>query len=156
MGRLEEAESFLGPFLEQFGVNEVALMEMAQIAEARKDWSEALIRWQRLKSKFPMFQPGYRGVIGVLRQLGKTDEIDRVLLELIDRFPDELGHALDYAENAYALGGKLEVARRWASVLERFSNCETAYRHRADALSALGQEEAAAAIRAEYQARFAT
>lgn len=154
-GALDEAEALLLPYIERFGVQEVTLMELARIAEARGDWAEALTRWHRVKSKFPMFGEGYRGVIGALKQTGQNDGVAAVLCELMDRFPDEIGRALDYAREAYGGGDNAEIARRWAIVRERFPDCEAAYRGGADALAALGQEDAAVAIRAEHKARFA-
>jgi tetratricopeptide (TPR) repeat protein len=155
MGRLDQAEALLGPFIDRFGVKEVTLMELARIAEGRNDWVEAVTRWQRVKRSFPLLGEGYWGVISALKQSGRKDGVDAVLCELIDRFPDDLGAALEYAQSAREGGDTVESARRWAAVRERFPDCEAAYRNGADALAALGQADAAAAVRAEHKVRFA-
>ena len=155
MGRLDEAEALLRPFIERFGVQEVTLMELARIAEARNDWVEAITRWQRVKRSFPLLAEGYRGVIGALKKSGQKEGVDALLCELVERFPDDLGSALEYAQSAQESGDAVEIARRWLVVRERFPDCEAAYRNGADALAADGQADAATAIWAEHKARFA-
>jgi tetratricopeptide (TPR) repeat protein len=154
MGHPDEAEAVLVPFVERFGLQEITAMELARIAEDRGDLATALARWQRVKRIFPMLDQGYRGVIQVLKKIGEKDGVDTILCEMIERFPDDVRPAADYARNAAEQRDKPETARRWAMVVERFPECESAYRHAGDALDAIGQADAAAAIRADHKARF--
>ncbi len=155
LGRFDEAEALLIAFNDRFGLRVMNLIELASIAEAREDWIEALARWQRVKDRFPMMGEPYRGIIRVLQQTDHHYAVDAVLRERVERFPDELGVHIDYAQNAYEGGDKIEIARRWNTIREHFPDCEMAYRNSANALAEIGRDEEAAAIRQEHQARFA-
>ena len=154
MGRLDEAETILQQFVDRFGVQEATIMELARVAEDREDWPEALTRWQQIRRRFPMLAEGYRGEIRALGKCGRADATDAIRFELMTRFNEELGFALDYARSAYEGGDKSEIARRWEIVRQNFPDYEAAYSNGVEALTALGQEAAAAALRAEQSIRF--
>ena len=154
IGRFDEAEALLQDFQNRFGSQIVILIELARIAEGRGTWEEAINRWQLVKAKFPMTHAGYHGQIQALKSNGQTAAVDAVMRELMDRFPDELALALDYANNAYAGADYQEIAHRWVMITERFPNCEIAYNRGADAFAALGNDASAAALLAEAAKRF--
>jgi tetratricopeptide (TPR) repeat protein len=156
MGRVDEAEALLQPFVERFGVQEGPLFELARIAEDRGNWAEAIKRWQRVKNSFPMNMTGYLGQIEIFKMSGLKADAERVLGEMVDRLPEELLPATSYAAMAQEANDNAEAVRRWLGVIDRFPDYEPAYHHRAVALAALGQEDAAAALRAEHSKRFPT
>jgi tetratricopeptide (TPR) repeat protein len=154
-GRADDAEALLLPFVQQFGVEYAALIELAEIAADRGDAAEAIKRWQRIKNGFPLMNGGYLGQIGVLKKFGRTAEVEAVLFEAMDRMPGELWPAVDYANAAGEVGDHAESARRWSMVIERFPDCESAFRNRAHALAMLGRNDEADALKAEHATRFA-
>lgn len=153
MGRLDEAEAILQPFVGRFGVQEMPLMELARIAEAREDWDEAIRRWQRVKNSFPLMMEGYLRQIDNFKKVGRTDHIESVLCEVIERFPDALGPAQDYALIAQERGDPVEAAQRWLMVVQRFPDCEIAYFHGAKTLTAANRNEEAEALLAAWERR---
>ncbi len=150
IGRFDDAEAVLVPFINRFGVQEVTMMELALIAEGREDWEQAITRWARVKNKFPMLTTGYQRQISALKHLGRMSAIDEVMLELIDRFPDALWAARDYAAFADEMGDKAEFARRWTMVVQRFPDSEAAFTRAADALREIGQVKEADKLLAEH------
>lgn len=154
IGRGADAEALLRPFIDQYGVREVILLELAAIAEDKGDLEEALKRYEALINKFPMFQPGYHGAIKTLELLGRENEADAMRLRLAHRFQDELWPWAEWARNAGRLGDGNEVAVRWHIVRERFPGSEEAWREEANAFAALGRGDEADTLRSEYKARF--
>jgi hypothetical protein len=98
---------------------------------------------------------GYLSLIKVLKKRGDSSGVEAVLYEAIDRLPDDLWAAREYAEFSQGSGDNEEIARRWLMVADRFPDCEIAYKRGADALTELGRTDEAAELRAEWARRTA-
>lgn len=122
LGRWDEIEAFMVPYITRHGVNEDALLVLAVAAEGRGDLDEAVKRYQSLVTKFPMFVNGYRHAIQLLETLGRRDEADNVRYRLAQRFPEDPVYLLDWARAAQG-ADNAETARRWREVRAQFPDC---------------------------------
>jgi tetratricopeptide (TPR) repeat protein len=79
-GRYSEAELVLGAGAERFPDNEPIAVARAQLANARHDWSVALSRWEALRVRFPDNPWCYVGSVHALRGLGRSDQVETLLI----------------------------------------------------------------------------
>jgi tetratricopeptide (TPR) repeat protein len=79
-GRYEEAELVLGAGAERFPDNEQIAVARAWLANARHDWSVALSRWEALRVHFPDNPSCYVGNVHALRGLGRSDQVETLLV----------------------------------------------------------------------------
>ena len=78
-GRLDEAESLLAEGTERFPENIPIALERARLANAKRDWPEAVRRWQAIIERWPTDLQGYLGAITTLRKAGRSNEIAALL-----------------------------------------------------------------------------
>lgn len=158
IGDLDEAEALCLAGLERFGASadarEKSKMEYARIAEARKDWPEALRRWREVEREF-LNHPGVRSYVlrmeeailepvRKLRDSGDFDAADllcRARLERCEGKDDPLlERLLDYyAHIAETRGDWPEALRRWQDVQFQFPENRSApfavYRMRSELMA---------------------
>ncbi len=115
-------------WLEALGLypNAMAVAEgWAWVAVGRRDWREALRRWDDVCHRFPNERAGYIGKGIVLRELGRLAEAEELLSEATSRFPLEFKLALEHAMLA-------AIRRAWPEALERYvtlaNRCPTDFR----------------------------
>lgn len=124
MGRLKEAEDVLRQITVLFPGDQTAAFEYARMAYARREWSEAIKRFQLVSARFSDFLDGYRFLGDLLYGQARYDEADAVIAEGMRRFPDEPRLAVSYAWSAHLRGDKTgdweEAYARWRSVNTRF------------------------------------
>ncbi len=106
-GRLDEAETVLIAAQGRFDDNPTVFMDYARLAELRRDWPEALVRWATVRERFPDIADGYARHAGILRQLGQSDEAFAELMNAVGRLPAN-GPLL------HDLGRLSEQLRNWA------------------------------------------
>jgi Tfp pilus assembly protein PilF len=124
LGQREEAESIFRKMLDRFPENPKPALDYAMMAYARREWPEAIRRFQIVRSRFPDVVDGHRFVGDLLFGQGQFDEADVVLREAMSRFPDEPRLAISYAWSAHLKGDKVgdwqEASERWYSLVSRF------------------------------------
>lgn len=154
LGRFDEAEALFLKMRASSPLNPLPASEYAGVAEDRGDLKEAIQRWQQVKSRFPMWQPSYNGLIRVLEKAGNALEADNVLGDAVYRFGGEPSWFIRHARQAEARGDFATAAERWSAVRKQFPQREEGYRFGADAFAAAGDSAAADALRAEHARRF--
>jgi FkbM family methyltransferase len=135
-GRIEEAEAVFADALHRFPENAWLATHHAAIASSRRDWPNALRRWQDLASRFPDHAPGYTGLAEALRESRHAEEADRLLTEAVERFPDNEWVAITWARGAMERQDWDGALQRWDHVLERFPDNVHAHTGKAEAQTA--------------------
>jgi tetratricopeptide (TPR) repeat protein len=78
-GCYDEAERVLDAGAERFPDNECIAIARARLANARRDWSVALMRWEDVRARFPDNLWGCLGHIYALRGAGRPDQVRTLL-----------------------------------------------------------------------------
>jgi protein O-GlcNAc transferase len=118
VGRLDEAEATLTGALERFPEEAALRYHYADISMRRRDWQEALIRWELMREKCPQHLGGLIGLGAALRELGRLDDAEEILAVTMQQCPDDAGAAYHYAEIAMRRRDWDEALKRWESMRE--------------------------------------
>jgi tetratricopeptide (TPR) repeat protein len=149
-GRIDEAEALAEQAMKQFPDELGGFLEHARMATLRRDWAEALRRWQ-IVSEFG-FRGGYIGAAQALVQLGRHDEADALLADARIRSPIDPAPIIEMARGAQLRGDIAEAVKRWKNVIVRFPLYIPGYLAAADAMDAMGEQtEAEAMFRAAIE-----
>ena len=124
-------------------------IRMAENAQSRGDWSDALRHWTHVRDQAPELDSGIIGIASALRELGRYQDSDSVLAGAISRFPSSLGIAIAYAMNAHCQRNWPEALRRWMNVRVRFPDHPYAYAATASVMLEHGRLEEAEALLAD-------
>ena len=79
LGRYSDAESTLEAGARRLPENEQIAIARAWLANARRDWPEALARWESCRSRFPNNPWGYLGNAQALNTMGRAKELGPLL-----------------------------------------------------------------------------
>ena len=90
---------------------------LAQAAEQRGRWAEALQHWERFKEESSASPAGYVGICTALWKLGRAEEAEALLTPALRIFPGSLDLLALYARVGTLIAGKDERTRRWRNVL---------------------------------------
>jgi predicted Zn-dependent protease len=107
-GRLADAEALVGDALERFPTEAPLFLDHARMAEMRRDWPEASVRWSEVAERFPDMWEGLTGQGRVLREQGKPDQAHVLLTRAVDLFPAAAGPVHELARVA-------ESVRDWSA-----------------------------------------
>ena len=120
LGRLEEADARMAAALSCFPEHAPIAIEYARVAHRRREWPEALLRWEYVCERFPTNAEGVSGVVAALEMLGDVEKREAILESAVLRFPDRVSFAIDYARVAHQRRDWPESLRRWTIADERF------------------------------------
>jgi tetratricopeptide (TPR) repeat protein len=140
LGRYDEADAWLTGAMHRFPTNAEAAVHHGWVANARRDWTEALRRWNDVRREFPNHAAPYFGSGVALRELGRLDEAEAILADGRLRFPADAGVALEYGWVAQMRGDWPEAARRWREARIVAPRHSGGYVWGAQALRALGRD----------------
>ncbi|WP_428534468.1 tetratricopeptide repeat protein [Rhodopila sp.] len=136
--RLDEAEELVGKAMKNFHSHIAPFLEYARIAMLRRDWEEALRRWDPIRDQFAHVS-GFVGAAQALVQLGRYDAAEQLLQDARYRFGSGPEPLSEYARVAEARGDRAEAARRWNDVLSRFPLDMPVYLAASEAFERLGE-----------------
>lgn len=142
LGRVDEAEALLARAVRKFPDDFDVAVEHARLAEFRRDWPEAIRRWDPAYQRYSSCMAGL-GIARGLQESGKLDEAEKLLRDLRFRFPTDPHPAIALARLAQARGDMAEALQRWALVQERFPLMLYGHLDGARALSIAGRPEEA-------------
>lgn len=122
LGRLNEAEQLLESAVGRFPNDASLAILHASLANARRDWPAAMIRWKLARERFPENPWSYLGSIHALRASGDADEVATMLSKAETVLPVAKERGFDAMA---ARRVELEIARArvdWAAVKEAAQN----------------------------------
>jgi tetratricopeptide (TPR) repeat protein len=117
-------------------------------------WTDALLKWQDVTTRYADASGGYLTVARELRDAGKVEEAEQVYREILNRFPASVEPAMEYAMMAYARQEWPEAISRFETVRSRFPEVLDGHRFVADLLVGQKQFEEADAVLRDAMARF--
>lgn len=120
--RYEEADARLKEAIRRWPNERGPTVEYAWIPCARRDWPEALRRWELVRDQFPEVPESHLRVAMILVDLWRFDDAERVFTEGMQRFPRYADFAIEYARLAYRHNQYDEAGQRFARVREQFPN----------------------------------
>jgi predicted Zn-dependent protease len=118
----------------------------AQHAHRRRDWAEALQRYQILIARAPKDERGYQGAAISLHELKRFEEADALLRRALRRRPSSKILRLEYARNAHFRGEWSEAVERWAAYRASNPTDKRGYEGGAEALRMVGKVAEADAL----------
>ena len=154
LGRLGEAEAVLTQAMQEFPLDLWTAADHAAIAMRRRDWGEALRRWDDVQRRFPSHPLGYSGKGEVLRDAGRFDEAEAVFADALQRFPDNVWLATHHAAVASSRHDWATALRRWQELTSRFPDHPAAYTGLAEALRESSHADEADRLLGEAVERF--
>jgi tetratricopeptide (TPR) repeat protein len=114
LGRSQEAEDILGRGLKVIPDDVRLRAEHAKLAERRSDWEEGLRRWTIVLEIFNDVS-GAVGIANALVQLGRHDEAEQQLSNILHQWGAYISVWIGLAQIAEHKEDWEEAARRWAS-----------------------------------------
>ncbi len=138
LDRSEEAESLIQDGMKQFPANATLVMRQATLASHRKDWSQAVTRWQAFHARFKGTAYSHLQQGRVLIQAGQIDEAESLLQRATERWPADPLLATERAGLATHRRDWPEALERWRALQARFGKSASACQGECEALIALG------------------
>jgi tetratricopeptide (TPR) repeat protein len=115
--RFDEADALLRESVQSAGqAGEALAVEYALVANDRRDWVEALARWGRVVTTWPHQKVGLINTAHCLLQLGRLDDLDRLLEQIRRDLPSE-PQVLELSARAATARQNWAEAVHWWSVL---------------------------------------
>ena len=152
--RFEEAEALLGEAVVRFPDAQQASVDYAQLAAARRDWPDALLRWQTVAERYPDRIEGHAGQALALRELNRLPEVEAVLRHASGRFPDRTELLIDLAWSVTHQHRHDDAIGLWELVRTRFPDHVGGFNGGAVALGNAGRVAEATAMLDRATARF--
>jgi tetratricopeptide (TPR) repeat protein len=115
-----EAERTLSRAVDLFPAHSQAAIQHAKLPTWGSEWDEALLRWARVRERFPGEASAWSGTAAALLDMGRPEEAETLLREARSRFPDSSDVAAWYATVAFRRGQWAEAERRLAVAGEAF------------------------------------
>jgi tetratricopeptide (TPR) repeat protein len=153
-GRWDEADTVLAETVRRFPDCIEALTSYAWVAHHRRDWPEALKRWDPVITRFPHLRDPRRLAAQALMELGRYDEARNVLAPALRMFPDDVDIAMLNGWLATRRRDLSEAERIWRSVRERYPDKVDGYMGYALALREVSRLDEAEAMLLEASKRF--
>ncbi|HVH79779.1 MAG TPA: tetratricopeptide repeat protein [Stellaceae bacterium] len=154
LGRFEEAETAATDAVSRFPHDLIAQIHWCDAAMRRGDWAVAVTRCASVRDMFPDHGFGYMVGARALRDAGDLPAAEALLAEAVERFPEEPGMLIDWADVAMRRRDWPESQRRCAALRERFPEHSFGYVVGARALRDAGDLVAAEALFAEAVGQF--
>ncbi len=130
------------------------LMTCARVAMERRDQAVALARLAVARERFPREPAPYTTAVHILLELSRLEEVDVLLAQTMEFFPDRSEGFLQYAAVAGARNDPEEQLRRYQLLRDRFPDEPAGYIHPLGVLFRLRRYRDAERIALEGMARF--
>ena len=119
IGQYDEAEAILKPAVARFSSYIGCRIEHARLADLRKNWPEALRRWEIVSAQFNHVA-GAVGAARALQEMGRLDEAEECLAAARLRHPTVHEIVIQQARLAQRRGNEAAERRLWETVLQLF------------------------------------
>jgi tetratricopeptide (TPR) repeat protein len=148
MGRLDEAEAALAAARMGHPLVYEIVVEQARLAQRRGDENAELDYWATALRRFPMVDHCYYAFAHRLGEMARFADADQVLRQAMQRFPDDVRPAVEFAAAAHARKDWQEAATRWEALRKAWPNHTDGYLRGAQALDAMDRRVESAELRA--------
>lgn len=118
-----------------------ATIESARLAMSLRNWEDALRSWDEARELAPDHPGIYAGAANALRECGRLEEAEKLLLSAAERFPDHEQIAFSLASIANLRRDWPSALHRWASVRQKFPANPASYVGSITALNGAGRAE---------------
>lgn len=139
LGRWDEAELIIGLGTRKMPNSSHMFVRYAQLAEQRRDWTEALQRFNLAAKRFDV-TVGFLGAAKCLKEMGRLDEATNLLAKTSERLARDPWPLAELASLAEFKGEFDEAARAWETLLKRFPSFDHGYLKGAAAMRKAGRE----------------
>nr|WP_294554225.1 tetratricopeptide repeat protein [uncultured Rhodopila sp.] len=129
-------------------------IDLAGLAETEQDWMAAECWWRRVIALDGSLRWTYGRLANVLRESGRIDEADAVLVDQFAARADEPSIFVEYARRAERSNDWAAARERWDNVRHRFPDFADGYRSGANAILQAGALQEARALLIEALERF--
>lgn len=153
-GDFDQADAMLNWGQARFPDVPWLFFEYGWVAHLRRDWPEAVRRWQLVRWRAPEELVGYLQGAVALRAQERLDEAQALLQQAAARFPTEPQVTIEQGWLAQAQRDWAAAARHWDAAREMLPQEVAAYTAGARALRELGRTEEAALLLRAAIARF--
>jgi tetratricopeptide (TPR) repeat protein/organic radical activating enzyme len=144
-GRFDEADALLSEAIERFPDIPWLPIQYATVSVTRRDWAQAVTRWNAVLARFPLDVSAMVGLGEALREQGDLDAADDILSDAVDRYPDSDMPFIHHAWVSVRRKDWTPALERWRAMLARFPNNPYALAGIVEALLELGDMDAAEA-----------
>jgi predicted Zn-dependent protease len=145
LDRPKEGEAMLAEGLRLMPEDITLRIQYAQLATHRRDWAEALKRWNNVYESSGHLV-GAVGAANVLTETGRYDEADQLLSNVIYKAGNEIAVWIGLAYNSEHKQDWIEAAKRWDNFRRRFPRNSTGYIRGLRPLLAINAHDEADAI----------
>ncbi len=121
-------------------------IQAARDAEAARRVGDALVAWETVRNRFPGAPAGYYGAGDLLRDLGRLDEAEALLVDGEAKAPGDERIAAAHAWVTHSRGDLIAADRRWSALRANFPLCFDGYFGGGDVLRNLGRFDEADAV----------
>ena len=146
LGEFQRAGAILVVAQKEFPGDPEAAVQYATLASSRREWNEALRRWQSIVERFPDHPAGFAAMGSALRELRRLDEAESFLADARRRFPADPGIAIEYAHIAHIRRDWPEALRRWEAARATAPHHPAPYGWASHAQRAIGRTAEAEAL----------
>jgi len=153
-GRIDEAEALIAETVNRFPEQQEAAVQHGWIANRRRDWAEAVRRWEAVRQRYPAEIAGYWGAAQALRCMRRFAEAEAMIAEAGQRLPESAEPLVEYSWIAHDQHHWPEAIRRWETVRQRMPDHVEAYASGGEALARAGRFVEAETLVAEAFRRF--
>jgi tetratricopeptide (TPR) repeat protein len=129
LGLYEEAEQHITAGLKRYPRDPYFAEGLAQITHRRHNLSDAALRWDQIRKKFPNRWMAYVYGSTALRELSRVDEAARVMARAVARLPSDVPCRIEFARVA-------EASENWKLALERWNFVDYEFQHVTGAIGA--------------------
>ena len=145
--QFDAADAVLAAVQDRFSDDRPLLVELARIAQDRRDWTGAAVRWQAVLDRFPDVWDGYGGLIAVLLETGHQAEADAALKMAAAKFGDHPSALTTLAQTADSRRDWAAAEDYWRRLIAVAPHLGWAHVGLARALQELDRPDAAAEVR---------
>ena len=132
-GKLDVADAGYRDAMARFPPNVMMASRYARVAERRRDWAEAVTRWEAVRARFPNNRLAQQALAASLVRAGDADAAELLLSGLLAPLlggdlaaTDDMARRLmiDHARLATNRGDLAEAHRRWENLLRQWPDDE--------------------------------
>ena len=125
--RFQDAENLCKRCLDIFPNDIRAFIEYAEISMRKKDYNEALSRWQIVRNRFPNKAPGYIRASNTYCALERFQDAIVMCKTCMESVPKDISSVIEYAEISMRKKDFKEALTRWGDLRERYPNQAQGY-----------------------------